>query len=50
MIFELVTGEFLFYPQEAEEGGAYVERSYSKDQDHLAQVCFLCELERSQCL
>ena len=48
MIFELVTGDFLFYPQEAEAGGAYVERSYSKDQDHLAQVCD-CGMVKGQC-
>ncbi|GAB4813103.1 hypothetical protein N2152v2_000149 [Parachlorella kessleri] len=43
MIFELVTGEFLFYPQEPEAGGAYVERCYSKDQDHLAQMIELLQ-------
>lgn len=33
MVFELVTGDFLFHPKS--------EGAYSKDEDHLAQVCRL---------
>jgi serine/threonine protein kinase len=36
MVFELVTGDFLFYPKDSEEQEA--ESTYSKDEDHLAQV------------
>ena len=40
MVFELATGDFLFYPKERTDGA--VEGGdlgvYSKDEDHLAQV------------
>ncbi|KAG2223227.1 hypothetical protein INT45_006108 [Circinella minor] len=39
LIFELLTGEFLFHPEEGREGGD----SYSTDDDHLAQIIELMQ-------
>jgi len=36
MIFELITGDYLFNPKEDREN------RYTKDEDHLAQMCELC--------
>ncbi|KAI9497034.1 kinase-like domain-containing protein [Zychaea mexicana] len=39
LIFELLTGEFLFHPEEGREGG----ESYCTDDDHLAQIIELMQ-------
>ncbi|KAI8143986.1 kinase-like domain-containing protein [Fennellomyces sp. T-0311] len=39
LVFELLTGEFLFHPEEGREGG----ESYSTDDDHLAQIIELMQ-------